>query len=165
MDTQLPLPVISKLLAGHTRLLMTIYYNKITPSVMAEKMDEAHGELDAKSKQSVRNFLKDASMEQIQCKMVYNSDDSIQAALVNRNPIGWEERSCGMCLVGGNTVKSDEVSTLGGCWNGGELINDAKNAASRIYTSVPHGPETASVAAGLLPRHATFLRSMPTLIN
>ncbi|HDY8020011.1 TPA: integrase family protein [Vibrio vulnificus] len=141
MDTQLPLPVISKLLAGHTRLLMTIYYNKITPSVMAEKMDEAHGELDVKSKQSVRNFLKDASMEQIQCKMVYHSDDSIQAALVNRNPIGWEERACGLCLVGGNTVKSDEVSTLGGCWNGGELIRDAKAAASRIYASVPHGPE------------------------
>ncbi|HHG3115060.1 MULTISPECIES: gamma-mobile-trio integrase GmtZ [Vibrio harveyi group] len=141
MDTQLPLPVISKLLAGHTRLLMTIYYNKITPSVMAEKMHEAHGELDAKSKQSVRNFLKDASMEQIQCKMVYHSDNSIQAALVNRNPIGWEERSCGMCLVGGNTVKSDEVSTLGGCWNGGELIKDSKVAANRIYASVPHGSE------------------------
>ncbi|WP_445447035.1 gamma-mobile-trio integrase GmtZ, partial [Citrobacter freundii] len=141
MDTLLPLPVISKLLAGHTRLLMTIYYNKITPSVMAEKMDEAHDALDAKSKQSVRNFLKDASMEQIQCKMVYHSDDSIQAALVNRNPIGWEERSCGMCLVGGNTVKSDEVSTLGGCWNGGELIRDAKVAANRIYGNVPHGPE------------------------
>ncbi|MDB2373068.1 integrase family protein [Psychrosphaera haliotis] len=141
MDTQLPLPVISKLLAGHTRLLMTIYYNKITPSVMAEKMDEAHGELDAKSKQSVRNFLKDASMAQIQCKMVYHSDDSIQAALVNRNPIGWEERSCGMCLVGGNTVKSDEVSTIGGCWNGGELINNAKTVSQRIYGSVPHGSE------------------------
>ncbi|KFZ38273.1 integrase [Shewanella mangrovi] len=141
MDTQLPLPVISKLLAGHTRLLMTIYYNKITPSVMAEKMDEAHGELDAKSKQSVRNFLKDASIEQIQCKMVYHSEGSIQAALVNRNPIGWEERSCGLCLVGGNTVKSDEVSTLGGCWNGGEAINDVKAAAKRMYGSVPHGPE------------------------
>lgn len=141
MDTQLPLPVISKLLAGHTRLLMTIYYNKITPSVMAEKMDEAHGALDAKSKQSVRNFLKDSSMEQIQCKMVYHSEDSVQAALVNRNPIGWEERSCGLCLVGGNTVKSDDVSTLGGCWNGGELIKDAKAASDRMYGSVPHGPE------------------------
>lgn len=141
MDTQLPLPVISKLLAGHTRLLMTIYYNKITPSVMAEKMNEAHGELDAKSTQSVRNFLKDASMEQIQCKMVYHSGESIQAALANCNPIGWEERSCGMCLVGGNTVKSDEVSTLGGCWNGGELIRDAKAAQGRVYASVPHGPE------------------------
>ena len=141
MDTQLPLPVISKLLAGHTRLLMTIYYNKITPSVMAEKMDEAEGQLENKSKQSVRNFLKDASMEQIQCKMVYHKEDSVQAALVNRNPIGWEERATGICLVGGNTVKSDEVSTLGGCWNGGELIRDAKAAANRIYDSVPHGPE------------------------
>ena len=47
MDTQLPLPVISKLLAGHTRLLMTIYYTKITPSVMATKMDEAHAQLDS----------------------------------------------------------------------------------------------------------------------
>ncbi|HCE1505267.1 TPA: integrase family protein [Vibrio alginolyticus] len=141
MDTQLPLPVISKLLAGHTRLLMTIYYNKITPSVMAEKMDEAHDALDEKSKQSVQNFLKDASMEQIQCKMVYHNEDSVQAALINRNPIGWEERSCGLCLVGGNTVKSDEVSTLGGCWNGGELIKDSKVAASRVYASVPHGAE------------------------
>ncbi|MEZ9133321.1 integrase family protein [Vibrio breoganii] len=141
MDTQLPLPVISKLLAGHTRLLMTIYYNKITPSVMAEKMSEAEAQLEAKSPQSTRNFLKDASMEQIQCKMVYHSDDSIQAALVNRNPIGWEERSCGLCLVGGNTVKSDEISTLGGCWNGGELINDSKVGGKRVYASVPHGTE------------------------
>ena len=141
MDTQLPLPVISKLLAGHSRILMTIYYNKITPSVMAEKMSEADGELEGKAKQSVRNFLKDASLAQIQCKMVYHKEDSIQAALVNRNPIGWEERSSGLCLVGGNTVKSDEVSTLGGCWNGGELIRDASAAANRIYDSVPHGPE------------------------
>ena len=141
MDTQLPLPVISKLLAGHSRILMTIYYNKITPSVMAEKMSEAEGELEGKAKQSVRNFLKDASLAQIQCKMVYHKEDSIQAALVNRNPIGWEERATGICLVGGNTVKSDEVSTLGGCWNGGELTKDASTAAQRIYSSVPHGPE------------------------
>ncbi|MBD78198.1 MAG: integrase [Crocinitomicaceae bacterium] len=141
IDTQLPLPVISKLLAGHTRLLMTIYYNKITPSVMAEKMDEAETQLEDQSKQSVRNFLKDASMEQIQCKMVYHKEDSIQAALVNRNPIGWEERATGVCLVGGNTVRSDEVSTVGGCWNGGELVKDAKVAQNRIYSSVPHGPE------------------------
>lgn len=163
MDTQLPLPVISKLLAGHTRLLMTIYYNKITPSTMAEKMDEAEVQLKGKSKQSVRNFLKDASMEQIQCKMVYYKEDSVQAALNNRNPIGWEERVDGLCLVGGNTVKSDEISTLGGCWNGGELIKDAKSAAHRIYGSVPHGPENCircrwfiTEAYYLKPLHAKF---------
>lgn len=141
MDTQLPLPVISKLLAGHSRILMTIYYNKITPSVMAEKMDEAHAQLDKKSEQSVRSFLKDASLQQIECKMVYHNEDSVQAALVNRNPIGWEERATGLCLVGGNTVKSDEVSTLGGCWNGGEAIRDSTNVSFRVNGPVPHGPE------------------------
>lgn len=140
MDTQLPLPVISKLLAGHTRLLMTIYYNKITPSVMAEKMKEAEAQLEDATEQSVRNFLKDASMKQIQCKMVYHTEDSIQAVLVNRNPIGWEERATGLCLVGGNTIRSDDISTIGGCWNGG-LIEDSESSSNLVYTAVPHGPE------------------------
>ncbi len=144
MDTQLPLPVISKLLAGHSRLLMTIYYNKITPSVMAEKMGEAEEELNDQSEQSIKNFLKDASMEQIQCKMAFLQEDSIQNALVNRNPIGWENRATGVCLVGGNTVRSDELSTLGGCWNGGKLIKTAKSPQNRVYESVPHGPENCS---------------------
>lgn len=112
MDTELPLPVISKLLAGHTRLLMTIYYNKITPSMMAKKMTEAEQALEGKSVQSVRTFLKDASLEQIQCKMVYHDENSVMAALANRNPIGWEYRHNGLCLVGGNTVRSDEVTPI-----------------------------------------------------
>ena len=34
MDGEVPLPVLSKLLAGHSRILMTIYYTKITPAVI-----------------------------------------------------------------------------------------------------------------------------------
>lgn len=141
MDTHLPLPVISKLLAGHSRLLMTIYYTKITPSVMATKMDEAHAQLDDSSEQSVRNFLKDASMSQIQSRMVYNDAASIEAVLTNRKPIGWEDRATGLCLVGGNTANTDHVGTLGGCWNGGNIIRDSANASFRIHGPVPHGAE------------------------
>lgn len=141
LNTTLPLPVISKLLAGHSRLLMTIYYTKLTPSVMAQKMSEAETELDETSEQSIRCFIKDASMSQIKCKMVYHNEDSIEAALANRNPIGWEARACGLCLVGGNTVRSDELSTIGGCWNGGPVVRASRDAKSRIYGSVPHGPE------------------------
>lgn len=141
MDTSLPLPVISKLLAGHTRLLMTIYYNKITPSVMAEKLQEAQDELDVKSEASLRTFLKDAELSQIQARTACNSDESAEAAIANRNPIGWEHRAAGLCLVGGNTVRSDELSTLGGCWNGGQVIREADNANKRVYAPVSHGPE------------------------
>jgi hypothetical protein len=141
MDTALPLPVVSKLLAGHTRLLMTIYYNKITPSVMAEKMEEAHATLDINAKDSLRTFLKDAELSQIQARTACNSEESVDAAIANRNPIGWEQRQVGLCLVGGNTVRSDELSTLGGCWNGGPVVKEAASMHNRTYSPVPHGPE------------------------
>tara|TARA_R110001583_G_scaffold195486_1_gene374129 strand:- start:18994 stop:21606 length:2613 start_codon:yes stop_codon:yes gene_type:complete len=143
MDTDLPLPVISKLLAGHTRLLMTIYYNKITPSVMAEKMKEANAALVSKGDGALKNFLADAEMNQIRLHTAYHADqhNSIESALANRNPIGWEERATGLCLVGGNSVRSDEGSTVGGCWNGGPIIQDSRVAKSRVYGPVPHGPE------------------------
>ena len=141
MDAKLPLPVVSKLLAGHSRLLMTIYYAKLTPAVMKEKMIEAEDRLEDVSKKSVQTFLKNAEMSQIECKMAYHDNNSIQAALVNRNPIGWEKRHHGLCLVGGNTVKSDEVGTVAGCWNGGELIKDSSVVSRKIYGVVPHGPE------------------------
>ncbi|NQY36851.1 MAG: integrase [Alteromonadaceae bacterium] len=141
MDANVPIPVISKLLAGHSRLLMTIYYTKLTPAVMQAKMDEAHQQLEQKSEESLRTFLKDASMRQIQCKTVYHDDNAIEAVLVNRNPIGWEYRHHGLCLVGGNTVRSNENGSISGCWNGGEMIKDGKNAKHRVYSSVPHGPE------------------------
>ncbi len=143
MDSDLPLPVISKLLAGHTRLLMTIYYNKITPSVMAEKMSEADSALVERSGVSLKNFLQDAEMRQIQLRAAFHGDqyNSVETALANRNPIGWEARATGLCLVGGNSVRSDELSTVGGCWNGGPIMKDSEHAYSRIYGPVPHGPE------------------------
>ena len=141
MDTALPLPVVSKILAGHTRLLMTIYYNKITPSVMAAKMEEAHAALDAKSQDSLRTFLKDAELSQIHARTAINSQESVEAAIANRNPIGWEHRSTGLCLVGGNTLRSDELSILGGCWNGGPVVKESATVHQRAYAPVPHGPE------------------------
>ncbi|AXS82307.1 VPA1269 family protein [Marinobacter sp. Arc7-DN-1] len=166
MDTDLPLPVISKLLAGHTRLLMTIYYNKITPSVMAEKMKKADAALVEKGEGSLRDFLADAKMNQIQLRSAYHSDkyNSVEAALANQNPIGWEERATGLCLVGGNTVGSDELSTVGGCWNGGPLIRDSVSVDSRIYGPVPHGPENCPRCRWLIT-DATYLPALNSQFN
>lgn len=140
MDAKLPLPIVSKILAGHSRILMTVYYTKLTPAVMKEKMTEAESLLDAKSQESIQTFLKDAELRQIQSKMAYNDQQAIEDILVNSNPLGWENRHHGLCLAGGNTVRSDESSTLAGCWNGGELIA-ARGSANKIYSPVPHGLE------------------------
>lgn len=158
MDAKLPLPVVSKLLAGHSRIIMTVYYTKLTPAVMKDKMTEADKLLDDKSQESVRTFLKDAEMRQIECKMAYNDGQSIESALVNRNPISWENRHHGLCLAGGNTVRSDECATVAGCWNGGELIA-SRGSAGKIYDSVPHGSENCVRCRWFI----TDARYLPTL--
>lgn len=140
MDAKLPIPVVSKLLAGHTRMIMTIYYTKITPAIMKEKMSEADKLLNNNSQESVHLFLKDAEINQIKCKMAYNDTQAIEMALVNRNPLGWENRHHGLCLAGGNTVHSDESGALAGCWNGGKLLVPRQNTNNQ-YASVPHGLE------------------------
>ncbi|MHC8337763.1 gamma-mobile-trio integrase GmtZ [Pseudomonas sp. HLT2-19-2] len=138
MEGSVPMPVLSKLIAGHSRLLMTLYYVKPSISQVSNAMSEASKKVDAAQHESLRVFLKDASLRQITSKTVYQDQASIEMAMANRNPLGWEHRHIGLCLVGGNTVKSDEKSTVGGCWNGGELFGQR---GVPIYLAVPHGPE------------------------
>ncbi|WEM45478.1 VPA1269 family protein (plasmid) [Photobacterium sp. DA100] len=138
METDLPLPVISKLLAGHTRLLMTIYYNKITPSVMRDLMDGAQTNLLENAGEQTRLFLRNQSLEQIECKMVYHDNEGTLSALTEQLPVGWSNRPCGLCLVGGNTTRMDTKAPPSGCWNGGVLLVDnTQNGNARLYESLP----------------------------
>ena len=141
MESSLPLPVISKLLAGHTRLISTIYYNKITPSVMKDKMEEAQEQIEKNDSLSIKRFLQDCSLDQLENELAFNSFKSVESCISNKVHMGWEERVNGLCLVGGNTVKSDDIANLGGCWNGGPILNDTVDVNKRVYSSVPNGPE------------------------
>lgn len=164
LDAKLPLPVVSKLLAGHSRLIMTMYYTKLTPAVMKEKMLEADKMLENKSTENIRNFLKDAEMRQIKCKTAFHDINAIESILVNQNPIGWEKRHYGLCLAGGNTVKSDEIGTLAGCWNGGEIIRNSTDASLRVYASVPHGAENC-VRCRWFITDASYLPALNAHVN
>ncbi|MDR9865980.1 VPA1269 family protein [Pseudomonas baetica] len=124
MDGQVPMPVLSKLLAGHSRLIMTLYYTKPTPSMMSRAMEVATAKVDQAQGDALSVFLRDADLRQITAKTAWKDDSSLRAALTKRNPVGWERRHIGLCLVGGNTSNFDEVSTVGGCWNGGPQIVD-----------------------------------------
>jgi hypothetical protein len=143
MEGQVPMPALSKLLAGHSRLLMTLYYTKPTPAMMTQALDSATLKVEAAQTDSLRAFLRDADMRQIKGKIAYRDEASLQAALANRNPVGWEHRHVGICLVGGNTSKSDELGSVGGCWNGGEPMH-TRGALGVICGPVPNGPENCT---------------------
>lgn len=141
LEGGVPLSVLSKLIAGHSRLISTIYYVKITPSIMKRKMEEAHKSLNLKEEQNLKDFLSNANEQQILNNFSFKNKSSIQAALVCRNPIGWAELYIGLCLMGRNITNNDLNNNVGGCHNGGELMKDSKNPQQRIYGPVPHGPE------------------------
>jgi hypothetical protein len=164
MDGHTPLPVISKLLAGHSRILMTIYYNKLSPAVMKRKMTEAEALMDAGSNQAIEAFLEDADLRQIKHKTAYIDESSITSALVNRNPLGWEKRHIGLCLVGGNTADSEDSGKLSGCWNGGGTVKGIKGMKGSVHGAVPHGPENC-VRCRWFITDATYLDALRAHFN
>jgi hypothetical protein len=125
---------------------------------MSEAMDQATAKIGQAQEDSLRVFLLDANLRQITCKTAYRDEASLQAALANRNPIGWEHRHIGLCLVGGNTTRSDEMGTVAGCWNGGDLIN------SVTYGPVPNGPENC-VRCRWFVTDASFLDALRAHFN
>jgi len=139
MEGHVPMPVLSKLIAGHSRIIMTLHYTKPTPAMVSQVMDSASGRISAVQDESLKVFLKDADMRQIHSKTAYIDASAIELVLLNRNAIGWEQRHIGLCLVGGNSVRSDEMSNIGGCWNGGELLG--RGGRGNVYGPVPHGLE------------------------
>ena len=164
LHTDLPLPIISKLLAGHSNLLMTIYYSKIGSGVMTSRMEDATRKLEREETESVKQFLANAELKQIKSKMAYSDAGTLEAALANRNPIGWENRHHGICLVGGNTLQSTNSSQAGGCWNGGPLIADRQNPSDRVFAPVPHGPENC-VRCRWFVSDARFLPALNAHLN
>jgi len=158
MEGRVPIQVLSKLIAGHSRIIMTLHYTKPTPAMVSQAMDVASGRISAALDENLKIFLRDADMRQIHSKTAYLDGNAVEIALANRNAIGWEQRHIGFCLVGGNSARSDEMSNIGGCWNGGEII--ARSSKGPVYSPVPHGLENC-------PRCRWFItdaRYLPALV-
>lgn len=141
IDGEIPTPVLSKLLVGHSRLIMTMHYTKVTPVMMAKKMKEAENKITDRDDESLITFLANKSIEEIGLNVACPNAESLSAALRVRNPAGWQEKAIGVCLAGGNTSPLVENGAVAGCWNGGEKLKKANRHQSDLHAPVPHGIE------------------------
>lgn len=141
IEGEIPAPVLSKLLVGHSRLIMTMHYTKISPVMMAKKMQVAESKIEEQNDASLHSFLVNKSIEQIGLKSAYTDIESLRTVLRVRNPAGWQEKAIGICLAGGNTTPLVENTSIAGCWNGGEKLKKANRNQADLYGPVPHGIE------------------------
>lgn len=125
LDGLVPFPVLQKL-AGHSRLLMTLYYTKMGPMFMATQLEEGMARMDAAKAGTIKRFAAEASYDELMKKTVYNSSASLKNVIAEdagaRNPAGWMLMHHGMCVCGGNTSEIEENRQIGGCHNGGPNV-------------------------------------------
>ena len=135
LDGEVPLAILQKI-AGHSRLVMTLYYTK--PGVQhAMKAIQAGVErLNELAGDTIIDWLANAEYRQLVKEVIANSPSSFAAAIPEhtdkRSPAGWMVMVDGLCLVGGNTSEVE----ASGCHNGGPNVG---SESVPKYAPVPGG--------------------------
>jgi len=152
LDLQLPLAVVSKLIAGHARLVMTIYYTKFGHAYMKEVLNAAERNILAADEANHRRFLMDATMEQISQRFASISVDALSAAVGQKSAATFVFEDKGICPVGGSM-----------CDVGGEPLNDKTN--NRLFAPVSGFPERNCVRCRFFLSGPAFLSGLQAHFN
>ncbi len=117
LDLKLPIAVVSKMIAGHATIIMTLYYTKFGKAYMREVLSEAEkNELEAE-RNNHRRFLADATLEQVSRRFAYVSEDAVRSAISNRGAVaafvfddkGICPNGASLCDVGGERLRPDST--------------------------------------------------------
>ena len=128
LDLQLPIAVVSKLIAGHARIIMTLYYTKFGHAYMKEVLDTAERNMLAADVANHRRFLMDATMEQVSQRFASVSVDAVRAAIGQKSAAAFVFEDKGICPVSGSM-----------CDVGGEPLTDRAN--NQYFAAVPGYPQ------------------------
>lgn len=118
LDLKLPIAVVSKMIAGHATIIMTLYYTKFGKAYMREVLSAAEkNELEAE-RTNHRRFLQDATFEQVSQRFAYVSEDAVQSAITNRGAVaafvfddkGICPNGSTLCDVGGERIGADSIN-------------------------------------------------------
>lgn len=115
IDGDVPIAMLAKCIAGHARIIMTLYYSKAGIGRVTEVMSEAERKLADRDKESFEAFLADATYKQIEQAAAFNDPAAIQAIIDNRSRAGWVVDEKGICPLG-----------CSGCNKGYKLLRQGK---------------------------------------
>lgn len=152
LDLQLPLAVVSKLIAGHASLVMTLYYTKFGHAYMKEVLEAAERNTLAADEASHRRFLMDATVEQVSQRFASVSLDGVRAAVGHKSAATFVFEDKGICPVGGSM-----------CDVGGDSITERQS--ENIYAPVPGYPERNCVRCRFFLSGPAFLPGLQAHFN
>lgn len=129
LEGGVPMAILSKCIAGHARLIMTLYYTKAGITYCTETMDAATKRLMVNEQENYARWLKDKSYEQLEASAAFNDPAAIRAImLVMQGGASLVKDDKGFCPKGG-----------WGCDSGGVHVND--ESGKTTYGEVPGYPQ------------------------
>lgn len=114
LEGGVPMPVLSKCIAGHARLVMTLYYTKMGISYITDTMKKADTEILKQDQESFERFIRDAKYKQLEIGAAVNDTaayDAVLSAQKSKASIVMSDK--GICPKG-----------CFGCDTGGTYVND-----------------------------------------
>lgn len=135
LDGEVPLAILQKI-AGHSRLVMTLYYTKPGAAQMQQAIQAGVAKLNESAGDTIVDWLANCEYTELVRDVIANSMDTFKAAIPQdialRSPAGWMVMVDGLCLAGGNASEEEAP----GCHNGGSNIG---NDSAPRYAPVAGG--------------------------
>lgn len=129
LEGGVPMTILSKCIAGHARLVMTLYYTKAGITYCTETMDAATKRLMVTEQESYARWLKDKTYQQLETHGAYYDPAAISAMmLAMQNGASLTKDDKGFCPKGG-----------WGCDSGGVYVNE--DTGKVTYGEVPGYPQ------------------------
>lgn len=122
-----PIQILSKCIAGHATILMTLYYMKPGPAYVSEEMAKAQQRIEQAEQSNFLRFLKNAEIRDA-ASLVITNDAAALAALDANEQSGWTVGDIGICPVG-----------MGKCHVGGPSLKG--ETVKTAFSPVPGGPK------------------------
>lgn len=154
LEGGVPIQILSKMVAGHSTLIMTLYYTKPGISYTTDILNEADNKLNEKKIESYERFLRDNGIEEIQNNSACN-DNVAYEAFVNARESG------GASIIVGNKGICPKGNF--GCDCGGVFINE--DTGKITYGPVPGYPEMNCVRCRWFITGPAFLPGLVHHIN
>lgn len=129
LEGGVPMPILSKAIAGHARLVMTLYYTKAGISYVTDKMNQAEQNILESDKESFERFLRDAKYEQLESSVATNNPSAYQAVI--------NAQQSGAGIIIGDKGICPKANF--GCENGGVFDND--DTGTKTFGPVVGFPE------------------------
>ena len=108
MEAGVPIEVLSKIVAGHASILMTLHYIKFNNTHITDVLNKAQVEIEASEQQNYKQWLREASWRDARKYSVFNSEDTYSNSWgTSKNDSSlFENRQIGICPNSGTLCET-----------------------------------------------------------